>query len=72
LRIIRRREHARAVTATAFVYQQYQAKQQNPDLASALGQAQVTPGGDRVTCGWSLSDDQMRRSSRKITFALKM
>ncbi len=56
----------------AFVYQQYQAKQQNPDLAQLLGQAQVTPGGDRVTLRMSLSDDQMAQLIKKNTFALKM
>lgn len=56
----------------AFVYQQYQAKQQNPDLAQFLGQAQVTPGGDRVTLRMSLSDDQMAQLIKKNTFALKM
>src|SRR5215475_11482881 len=56
----------------AFVYQQYQAKQQNPDLAQLLGQAQVTPGGDRVTLRMALSDDQMAQLIRKNTFALKM
>ena len=56
----------------AFVYQQYQAKQQNPDLAQLLSQAQVTPGGDRVTLRMSLSDDQMAALIKKNTFALKM
>jgi hypothetical protein len=56
----------------AFVYQQYQAKQQNPDLAQLLGQAQVIPGGDRVTLRMSLSDDQMAQLIKKNTFALKM
>lgn len=55
-----------------FVYQQYQAKQQNPDLAQLLGQVQVTPGGDRVTLRMSLSDDQMATLIKKNTFALKM
>lgn len=56
----------------ALVYQQYQAKQQNPDLAQLLGQAQVTPGGDRVTLRMTLSDDQMAALIKKNTFALKM
>jgi hypothetical protein len=58
----------------AFMYQQYQAKQQNlnQDLAQLLGQAQVTPGGDRVTLRMSLSDDQMAQLIKKNTFALKM
>src|SRR5438132_7875793 len=56
----------------ALVYQQYQAKQQNQDLSQLLGQAQVTPGGDRVTLQMSLSDDQMAALIKKNTFALKM
>ena len=56
----------------ALVYQQYQAKQQNPDLAQLLGQTQVTPAGDRVTLRMSLSDDQMATLIKKNTFALKM
>ena len=56
----------------AIMYQQYQAKQQNPDLAQLLSQAQVTPGGDRMTLRMSLSDDQMAALIRKNTFALKM
>lgn len=56
----------------AVMYQQYQAKQQNPDLAQLLSQAQVTPGGDRVTLRMSLSDDQMAALIKKNTFALKM
>jgi hypothetical protein len=56
----------------AFVYQQYQAKQQNPDLAQLLSQAQVVPAGDRVTLQMSLSDDQMSSLIRHNTFAFKM
>lgn len=56
----------------AVMYQQYQAKQQNPDLAQLLSQAQITPGGDRVTLRMSLSDDQMASLIKKNTFALKM
>lgn len=56
----------------AFVYQQYQAKQQNPDLAQLLSQAQVTPSGDRVVLRMALSDDQMSSLIKKNTFALKM
>lgn len=56
----------------ALVYQQYQAKQQNPDLAQLLSQAQITPAGDRVTVQLSLSDDQMSSLIKRNTFALKM
>ena len=56
----------------AFVYQQYQAKQQNPELADLLGQAQVNPSGDRVVLRLSLTADQMTSLIKKNTFALKM
>jgi len=56
----------------AFVYQQYQAKQQNPEMADLLGQAQVSPSGDRVVLRLALTDDQMSSLIKKNTFALKM
>ena len=56
----------------AFVYQQYQAKQQNPELADLLGKAQVNPSGDRVVLRLALTDDQMTTLIKKNTFALKM
>jgi hypothetical protein len=56
----------------AFAYQQYQAKQQNPELADLLGAAQVNPAGDRVTLRLTLTDDQMSSLIKKNTFALKM
>jgi hypothetical protein len=56
----------------AFAYQQYQAKQQNPDLADLLGHAQVNPAGDRVVLRLALTDEQMTTLIRKNTFALKM
>jgi len=56
----------------AFVYQQYQAKQQNPELADLLGQAQVNPSGDLVVLRLALTDDQMTSLIKKNTFALKM
>jgi hypothetical protein len=55
-----------------FLYKRYQAQKDNPELAQLLDQAQVTPGGDRVTIRLSLSDDQMTSLIRKNTFALKM
>lgn len=56
----------------ALVYQQYQSKQQNPDLAQLLSQAQITPAGDRVMLRLSLSDDQMTTLIKRNTFAFKM
>jgi hypothetical protein len=56
----------------AFLYQQYQAKQQNPDLAQLLSQASVVPAGDRVTLQMSLTDDQMTSLIQHNTFAFKM
>lgn len=55
-----------------FLYKRYQAQKDNPDLAQLLDQARVTPAGDRVTLGLSLSDDQMTSLIKKNTFALKM
>jgi len=55
-----------------FLYKRYQAQKENPELADLLDQAQVTPGGDRVTIRMSLSDDQITMLIRKNTFALKM
>jgi hypothetical protein len=55
-----------------FLYKRYQAQKDNPDLAALLDQARVTPSGDRVTLGLSLSDDQMTSLIKKNTFALKM
>ncbi|HVO59106.1 MAG TPA: hypothetical protein VMT51_15550 [Dongiaceae bacterium] len=56
----------------AFMYQQYQAKQQSPELADLLGQAQVNPSGDRVVLRLALTDDQITSLIKKNTFALKM
>src|SRR5262245_3469148 len=56
----------------ALVYQQYQAKQSNADLADLLGQAQVNPAGDRLVVRLALSDDQMTTLIKRNTFALKM
>ena len=55
-----------------FLYKRYQAQKDNPDLAQLLDQARVTPAGDRVTLGLSLTDDQMTSLIKKNTFALKM
>jgi len=56
----------------AIAYQQYQAKQQNADLADLLGQAQVNPAGDRLIVRLALTDDQMAALIKKNTFAFKM
>src|SRR5258708_1894304 len=56
----------------AIAYQQYQAKQQNAELADLLGQAQVNPAGDRLIVRLALTDDQMAALIKKNTFAFKM
>lgn len=56
----------------ALLYQQYQNKTTNPDMAQLLSQAQVAPSGDRVVLRMSLSDDQMTSLIQKNSFALKM
>jgi hypothetical protein len=54
------------------LYKQYQAKQENPDMAQLLNQATVTPSGDRIVVRMTLTDDQMASLIRRNTFALKM
>jgi hypothetical protein len=54
------------------LYKQYQAKQENPDMAQLLNQASVTPSGDRIVVRMTLTDDQMASLIRRNTFALKM
>ena len=54
------------------LYKQYQAKQDNPDMAQLLNQASVTPSGDRIVVRMALTDDQMASLIRRNTFALKM
>jgi hypothetical protein len=54
------------------LYKQYQAKQDNPDMAQLLNQASVTPSGDRIVVRMTLTDDQMASLIRRNTFALKM
>jgi len=54
------------------MYKQYQAKNDNPDLAQLLGQAHVSPAGDRVIINMTISDEQMSGLIRNNSFALKM
>jgi hypothetical protein len=54
------------------LYKQYQAKQDNPDMAQLLTQASVTPSGDRIVVRMNLTDDQMASLIRRNTFAFKM
>lgn len=54
------------------LYKQYQAKQENPDMAQLLSQASVTPSGDRIVVRMSLTDDQMASLIKRNTFAFKM
>jgi hypothetical protein len=54
------------------LYKQYQAKTDNPDMASLLSQANVAPSGDRIIVRMTLTDDQMASLIRRNTFALKM
>jgi hypothetical protein len=54
------------------MYKQYQAKNDNPDMAQLLGQAHITPAGDRLEIRMDISDEQMTSLIRKNTFALKM
>jgi hypothetical protein len=54
------------------LYKQYQAKQENPDMAQLLTQASVTPSGDRIVVRMNLTDDQMASLIKRNTFAFKM
>jgi hypothetical protein len=54
------------------MYKQYQTKNDNPEMAQLLGQARITPAGDRVEISLALSDEQMMSLIRKNTFAFKM
>jgi hypothetical protein len=54
------------------LYKQYQAKTENPDMAQLLGQASVTPSGDRIIVRMNLTDDQMASLIKRNTFAFKM
>jgi hypothetical protein len=54
------------------LYKQYQAKQENPDMAQLLTQASVTPSGDRIVVRMNLTDDQMASLIQRKTFAFKM
>jgi hypothetical protein len=58
--------------AAGLLVKKYQASKDNPDLAQLLDQASVTPSGDRVVIGLSVSDDQMTSLIQKNTFSLKM
>jgi hypothetical protein len=58
--------------AAGLLVKKYQASKDNPDLAQLLDQASVTPAGDRVVIGLSVSDDQMTSLIQHNTFSLKM
>jgi hypothetical protein len=53
------------------MYKKYQAKD-NPDFGQLLDQTNVTPSGDRIVIGMTVSDDQMTDLIKHNTFALKM
>jgi hypothetical protein len=54
------------------MYKQYQTKTDNPDMAQLLGQARITPSGDRVVIRMAISEEQMTTLIRNNSFALKM
>ncbi len=58
--------------AAGLLYKKYQASKDNPELAQLLDQSNVTPSGDRVVIGLTVSDDQMTSLIRRNTFAFKM
>ncbi|MGB7438999.1 MAG: hypothetical protein WBR26_17410 [Candidatus Acidiferrum sp.] len=58
--------------SAGLLLKKYQASKDNPDLAALLDQANVTPSGDRVVIGLTVSDDQMTSLIQRNTFSLKM
>jgi hypothetical protein len=58
--------------AAGLLVKKYQAAKDNPDLAQLLDQTNVTPSGDRVVIGLTVSDEQMTSLIRHNTFAFKM
>jgi hypothetical protein len=54
------------------MYKKYQAGKDNPDFGAILDKTNVTPSGDRVVIGMTVSDDQMTGLIRRNTFALKL
>jgi hypothetical protein len=54
------------------MYKKYQASKDNPDFGQLLDQTNVSPAGDRVVIGMTVSDDQMTSLIKRNTFALKL
>ena len=54
------------------LYKQYQSKTDNPDLAQLLGQARITPSGDRLVIRMAISEEQMTTLIRNNSFVLKL
>jgi hypothetical protein len=58
--------------AAGLLYKKYQASKDTPDFGQLLDQTNVTPSGDRIVIGMTVSDDQMSSLIRHNTFALKL
>jgi hypothetical protein len=61
-----------ALLQAGFVYQRYQVTNSNPNLAAMLGQAEVTPSGDRLDVTLGLTDDQAMGLVQRSAFLLHL
>lgn len=61
-----------ALLQAGLLYKRYQIGNSNPDLASLLDSARITPAGDRLNIQLTLTDEQMLSLIRRNTFAVTM
>jgi len=61
-----------ALLQAGLLYKRYQIGTSNPDLASLLDSARITPAGDRLNIQLTLTDEQMLSLIRRNTFAVTM
>jgi hypothetical protein len=54
------------------LYKRYQAGKENPDMATMLDSAKVSPAGDRLSVRMNVSDEQIAKLIQSNTFAVKM
>lgn len=61
-----------ALLQAGFLYRRYQETRSNPELAQLLGDARITPRGDRLELRMALTDEQMASLIKNNTFSVKM
>ncbi|HXL23888.1 MAG TPA: hypothetical protein VOA78_15600 [Candidatus Dormibacteraeota bacterium] len=54
------------------LYKRYQAGKENPDMATMLDSAKVSPAGDRLSVRMNVSDEQIAKLIQSNSFAVKM